>query len=624
MLKADSQGFLIGEVLDVSRAMLAGQQSGLEALARIDTNLSALLRRSGRTAASGVRSRASSFVVDALPAEPVGRTGSARIGAFGQAVPKVVIERAASAQARAVASVIPPAIMRDAHGRFLKRGEGGDGGRSPGERGAQGGDSPDRAGSSGDNRIVEAIKDAAIASSDRMDPMIEAAKEVWEPLGRGWRASFGQAAEKKKERWYRRIWQALTRKKGDAETQVAVAGSNGGLLSSIVAGLVGRMGGLISMIPAVLGRVFAPVAAVWAAWEVGQWIGGKFNDWLVSSGIQAKMFDWIDGMKAGWSSIMDRLKKLWGDNVAKPAQQALDAAADAAGKAYDGGKKIAKGAAEKVAAGAAATNTWVADKTGINVGGAATSATTGIKRLLGIDGTKRVYEMQDGTMEARDGGSVSWRNNNPGNLKFEHAGSADPTAKSRRTRAKALADAQRQYEGVVDLDQFGNAIFATPEQGRAAQVTYMKNKAPNKTIEEMLNSYARPDYSGQTHNTAYADSIYKFAKTSGLDLQGKKIGEMSPHETAILASAMQRFEGFKVGAVTREAVNASAPMMSFPSIRDMSKVRSFGPIPDISGMMSGVGPGADQPARSSGPDVVSQNVSDRAIAHIATGGIGMN
>lgn len=42
-----------------------------------------------------------------------------------------------------------------------------------------------------------------------------------------------------------------------------------------------------------------------------------------------------------------------------------------------------------------------------------------ISRLAGTQGTTRVYEMDDGQWLTAKEGTVSWRNNNPGNLKFE-------------------------------------------------------------------------------------------------------------------------------------------------------------------------------------------------------------
>ena len=42
-----------------------------------------------------------------------------------------------------------------------------------------------------------------------------------------------------------------------------------------------------------------------------------------------------------------------------------------------------------------------------------------VERLASSVGKTRTLEMEDGSIVTRTDGSVSWRNNNPGNLKFE-------------------------------------------------------------------------------------------------------------------------------------------------------------------------------------------------------------
>ena len=78
-----------------------------------------------------------------------------------------------------------------------------------------------------------------------------------------------------------------------------------------------------------------------------------------------------------------------------------------------------------------------------------------ITRLVATQGTTRVYELEDGNWLAAHGGTVAWRNNNPGNLKFEFKGSADSSVHSHRSKEKALESAQSHYDGVVDLDGRG-------------------------------------------------------------------------------------------------------------------------------------------------------------------------
>lgn len=181
-----------------------------------------------------------------------------------------------------------------------------------------------------------------------------------------------------------------------------------------------------------------------------------------------------------------------------------------------------------------------------------------ITGLVRTEGKTRVYQMDDGSVETREGGTVSWRNNNPGNLKFEYAGSADNTVTSTRTRDEALAAAQRRYEGVVALDQWGNAIFETKAAGRAAKAQLLRNTHGERTIPEMLKGYAVDDYSGKANTDAYAKSVYAVGDSQGVDLRGKKIKDLTDQEFDALLDGMKKVEGFQEGTVTRTPSRADA------------------------------------------------------------------
>lgn len=181
-----------------------------------------------------------------------------------------------------------------------------------------------------------------------------------------------------------------------------------------------------------------------------------------------------------------------------------------------------------------------------------------ITGLVRTEGKTRVYQMDDGSVETREGGTVSWRNNNPGNLKFEYAGSADNTVTSTRTRDEALVAAQRRYEGVVALDQWGNAIFETEAAGRAAKAQLLRNTHGDRTIPEMLKGYAVDDYSGKANTDAYAKSVYAVGDSQGVDLRGKKIKDLTDQEFDALLDGMKKVEGFQEGTVTRTPSRADA------------------------------------------------------------------
>jgi hypothetical protein len=174
-----------------------------------------------------------------------------------------------------------------------------------------------------------------------------------------------------------------------------------------------------------------------------------------------------------------------------------------------------------------------------------------IVRLLETKGTRRVFELTEGSVETRDGGSVSWRNNNPGNLKLEYAGSADKTVTTPRSYDAALKSARDRFDGVVALDQWGNAVFESPEAGRAAHATLLSGRHGDRTIPEMLGRYARDDYTGKADTEAYAKSVYAVGDRQGVDLRDKKIKDLSAKEFGALLDGMKKVEGFQEGTVTR-------------------------------------------------------------------------
>lgn len=178
-------------------------------------------------------------------------------------------------------------------------------------------------------------------------------------------------------------------------------------------------------------------------------------------------------------------------------------------------------------------------------------SSTKVIELIATKGTKRIYKMGDGTTETRTGGTVAWRNNNPGNLKFEFNGSADKTVKTKRTKEKALKDAQKRYDGVVALDQWGNAIFETMEAGAVAKAKLLKKRHGTKTYQQMLRGYAVDDYSGKTNYKGYEKTIRDTAASMGVNLEGKTIGQMSDKEFQALAAGMVKAEGVKKGEATR-------------------------------------------------------------------------
>jgi hypothetical protein len=191
------------------------------------------------------------------------------------------------------------------------------------------------------------------------------------------------------------------------------------------------------------------------------------------------------------------------------------------------------------------------------------TTTRKITKLVEAHGTTRTYEMDGGAIEVWSGGTASWRHNNPGNLKFEFVGSADPTVHSHRPYEKALHAAQRAHAGVIALDPRGNAIFETPEAGRVAQLQVLQRKFGQQTIEAMVEKYSTRDYSGPTHHRAQLAMIYRTGDEHGIDLRHRTINTLGDAELTVLGQGIARFEGFRPGAVEGAG---RAPTAAFPGL----------------------------------------------------------
>ena len=176
-----------------------------------------------------------------------------------------------------------------------------------------------------------------------------------------------------------------------------------------------------------------------------------------------------------------------------------------------------------------------------------------VTRLVASQGTTRVFEMEDKTWVTAQDGTVSWRNNNPGNLKFEFEGSADKTVHNPRSKEKALEQAQSRYSGIVDLDHWGNAVFENYAAGRNAQRKLIIDQHLNDTVEDLVKGYSKADYSGATHHDTQAKTIYATALAQGHDLHNKKVREMTPDEGDALLDGIARAEYWKAGTTNQTA-----------------------------------------------------------------------
>lgn len=328
-IKHDAQGFLIGELVDLNQEILRQQQSAATNIASIRQNVSAMARAMGVEVRRSAPTSAVSSTVRAKPAAtavPAARTGAA--------VARAVTSAPRGARGKAEVPTATPRA-RGANGRFIK-GAGGDKANKPDADT----DSPARGGSRL-ARVFSAGRDATGTLSENVDPGLQAAKEirtVVAPLGRSLWAALGTNGERKKERtkerWYRRILKALTgRSSGEP---AAGGGGGGGLLDGL-----GGIGGLLGRVLPALGSVLLPILGVVGAGLAGLGIGKLIYGWLDSAGITTKLFDAVDWMKTKWSSAVDGLAGKWDDltkwlaDKTKPIKDGANKIRDAAKKAKD-------------------------------------------------------------------------------------------------------------------------------------------------------------------------------------------------------------------------------------------------------------------------------------------------
>jgi hypothetical protein len=153
--------------------------------------------------------------------------------------------------------------------------------------------------------------------------------------------------------------------------------------------------------------------------------------------------------------------------------------------------------------------------------------TLDITKVLEYGNGYLIIECVDGNKYKRHGGSLSWRNNNPGNLKY--------------------GDFSKKY-GAVGAGYSGHAVFPNPKTGAKAQIAllFTEERGYNKlTILEAIRRYA-PASDGNSP-TKYAKYISGKLKVS----LSTKLQDLSESKRSEMISAMQYYEGFDRGTISK-------------------------------------------------------------------------
>jgi hypothetical protein len=665
MINHDSSGFLIGQMVEVTRDLLHVSEQSLTTMRGVRATLNNIATHIG---ARPGYARKGSFeqprpYVPPTRAE-IARAATVRTSAprvsrsrIGQPLPEVIAlppaimpaapsrgtsqavalaKTVAAVQAQAAAA--PAGRQRDASGRFSSTGGG-----AP----AGGGDPspaiPGRTPSSGSKKdyekalrlaeieakdilgaklareqkaaeIAGSVKNTAVGAVEGIDPSIQAAREitsVMSPLGRAFGIAFGALAQRRKERWYKRILNAILRRNGVA----AEGGSSGasaaesGSTMGIFAGLASRLGGPVMSVLGrglvfALTRIFGPVAALWGAWKVGQWIGGKISDWLVSSGIQDKMFDAIDGMLDAWKKMTNWI-----------ASQ------------YDNGKKAVKRAW-------AATVEWG--------GNLLNSIGIGIRHGAVFDGFDGAEGLSRGTYtkdEANRIRDLKKAGTNTGAFGKADGGMPDSIKEMIIAQATAMGVDPKRALKIAAMESGGNpnavsttgAIGVFQLIGQTASnlgVADRFDPAQNitgglkliKELQDRLGAYA----TDEAIYLAFQLGPEKAAEVIKGATAGKLISALSANtQSSVMlnngspAMSSSQFVQKQVDALNNRYNSVVGPMISVPSTVPTK-------IPGLKDFDVKTPMGATKvaPVKVSLYEPVTQNVTDRNIAHIVTGGLG--
>jgi predicted chitinase len=334
-LKHDSQGFLVGELISGQRELVEFQQSGLAVWKDIRSKVTSIARILGAASpnartvqpagrGSGARSTAEASALATTRAAQQPRSVDGRFVTTARSVsprrarkepPQEAASTATQVATTAAATTTRSVVAsRDGRGRFAGKGTG-DG---SGDKDAGSGQKSMLANRL--NEIKTALRGVA-HGAERADPAIAAANEVKQvvaPIGRGLFTVFGRTAEKKKERWYKRLLAAIA---GQKSEQPAV---KGGVTPSEGMSVGAIAGGVARWLPMLLAGAGTLLAGGLAAF-IGTKLGGVIYDWLDKSGIATKIFDAFDALKDWIKEKVEKVKAAYNeyDEARNLARQGL-------------------------------------------------------------------------------------------------------------------------------------------------------------------------------------------------------------------------------------------------------------------------------------------------------------
>ncbi len=707
-LRSDNQGFLVGEPVDISKAVnqLRAIRSDVAAIKGVVIGAVSNVHNN-RSGSSNpiVSGRSSSNSTVATPSRP-------RSSSQGS----VSLSPAISGQV-----ATPNMRGRDASGRFAGNTGSGNQTPSPNETPEERSQRNLLSGIAGRIATVAAV---STAGAEEADPTIKAFKEVSEPMRRGYEILTGSGD--KKEGWFKKIFKELNLFRKDESVFNRVAnrslhniegnpgggsGDSSGGIMLVLAGLLGRLGPmLLTGITAVLGFIFSPIglaigAASAVAWglftESGQKFFGEVGAKIIAGWdsvvtafapitesigkgwdtVKSGFDSLISGMTSSWDAFPGFLKDKFGIDIPaifKPVVDVSKKAVEAAKETVNAGADMAKNTAGKALEAVeksspktteALGNLWGKAKEGAGkIKFHATekgNAETAMKVLMGKGWTKEQAAGIAANLAAESGFDTDATGDN-GKAKGIAQWHPDRQKKFEEVNGKKLSEATLEEQvGFVDWElrntekKAGDKIrtAATAEQAAALTERHYERSAlglkGGVQPERIANAskYASLDIAKESEQPKTPPATPSFAEdpTQGgrfkyEALEGGKV-QVTDNQTGVMelandeqANAYRKQQGKpyldKVAAINAGnmplyhslAVGPGAASQTQTAFAAAPKVPTFTPAPvpaeappQITPLAS-LGSGRNMTVTMPTPDV-GQDVKDRGIAHIATGGL---
>lgn len=448
---------------------------------------------------------------------------------------------------------------------------------------------------------------------------------------------------------------------------------------------VGMMAGIMPMLAMLFRGILLPIAGAIAAWNVGQWIGEKLYAWMDKAGINTIIFDAFDGAKKwiedGWNSVTGLFKSAYeglksipviGDAIRaaeKLTAKALEVVAPAVAVVKQGATDAAAGAKQaytgqsQAGAGRGSINPGLdtrstAFKAGELAGGAAKSA-VGASKAAGnwvLGQTSKLFESGGG-----GAGTVS-------SGKGDHGGASYGTyqmSSSQGTVQNFLKSSKygAQFEGLTPgtpefKAKWKEVANADPEFG-SSQHDYIKKTHFDPAAAGLAK--AGIDLSGR--GAAVQDALWSTSVQFGAGSSKKGNGAIGLFQKALAGKDASKLSDADITAAVQDYkianneqlfASSSAKNRAGTARRAVDEKQSLGvlamassapaaptqtafaaapkaptfaapaPIADAPPVINPLGTGADSKRQISvtlPAQDVGQDVKDRRIAHIQTGGL---